>query len=257
MSDVFKYNGQLNLILGSMFSGKTSELVRRYNRHSIGNKYCLMIKYKHDTRYGTENVATHDKINIKAISCEHLYQVDNIITNGHYQVICIDEVQFYKDAHIFCDKWANQGLIVEACGLNGTFDRKPFPIISRLLPLAENISWFKAVCRETGDDAVYSNINVQVEKGITEVIGGTEMYNAVDRRTYFSKKPFLTDDLQNEFFRIYICDQYPEWNEDMINCHFDSIVREFNDQEYDTYDLVENADMIMRELIRRLSRDAQ
>jgi hypothetical protein len=95
------------------------------------------------------------------------------------------------------------GKIVEACGLNGTFDRKEFPIISKLLPLAENVTFLKAVCKENGNDAVYSNINIAVEKGVTEVIGGSDKYNAVDRKTYYCDKDYFTYDLIREFIIIY------------------------------------------------------
>jgi thymidine kinase len=196
------YDGQINLILGSMFSGKTSELVRRYNRHTIGGRKCLMIKYKKDTRYDDESVVTHDKIKIKAFVCEYLYEADMEIES--YDVICIDELQFYKDAYIMCDNWANRGKIIEACGLNGTFNRTPFEVISKILPLAENITFLKAVCKNNGNDAVYSNINIQVNDNTTEIIGGDEKYDAVDRKTFFKNKQFPSKDQITEFTNIYL-----------------------------------------------------
>ena len=201
MKSKLTYDGSINLILGSMWSGKTSELVRRYQRHTIGGRNCLMIKYKNDIRYDTEMVVTHDKIKVKALVCEYLYEADDVICD--YDVICIDEVQFYKDAHIFMDKWANTGKIIEASGLNGTFNRQEFPIISKLIPLCENINFLKAVCKETGSDATISNINVDVDDNITEVIGGSEIYNAVDRKTYYKNKYFYTFDLIKDYVMIY------------------------------------------------------
>ena len=194
--------GSLNLILGCMFSGKTSELIKRYNRYSIGGKKCLMIKYKNDTRYDNEMVVTHDNIKANAIICEFLYEADNLVQE--YDVVCIDEVQFYKDAHIFCDKWAHENKIVEACGLNGTFNRTPFKIISKLIPLAENISFYKAICKETGEDAVFSQLDIVLEnenKGKTEIIGGSEKYSASDRETFFQNK---NPDYLNQFLKFYI-----------------------------------------------------
>ena len=216
----YKNNGEFNLILGCMFSGKTSELIRRYNRYSIGGKKCLMIKYKNDNRYDSEMVVTHDNIKANAIVCEFLYEADEIIKD--YDVICIDEVQFYKDANIFCDKWAHENKIIEACGLNGTFDRKPFPMISLLIPLAEDITFYKAICKETGNDAVYSKLNFELDsnnKNNNEIIGGSEKYTAVDRKTFFKKKqPNYCDQFIKFYFKlngyshyvntkhIYICD---------------------------------------------------
>lgn len=202
MSKELTYDGKFNLILGNMWSGKTSELIRRYNRHTIGGRNCLMIKYKNDIRYDDKMVVTHDGIKINAFVCDYLYKIDNLISE--YDVICVDEVQFYKDAHIFIDKWANMGKIVEACGLNGNFHRQEFPIISKLIPIAENIVFLKAVCKETGKDCVYSNLNIIVEGNETEIIGGSEKYNAVDRKTYYKDKDFYTLGLVREFILLYV-----------------------------------------------------
>lgn len=221
MSKELSYDGEVNLILGNMWSGKTSELIRRYNRHTIGEKKCLMIKYKNDIRYDEKMVVTHDGIKINAYVCEYLYQADEFIKD--IDVICVDEVQFYKDAFIFIDKWANMGKIVEACGLNGTFNRTEFPIISKLLPIAENITFLKAVCKETGKDAVYSNINITVDSNITEIIGGSEKYNAVDRLTYFKNKEFYTLNLIKDFVLIYI----NSMNEDIDSKELDDILEIF------------------------------
>ena len=175
-------NGSINLILGPMFSGKTSELINRYNKYTIGGKKCLMVKYRGDVRYDTEKIVSHNNISVKAVVCELLHEIESYVTN--VDVICIDEIQFYKDAHIFCDKWANQGKIIEACGLNGNFERKPFEVISKLIPQMESCLFLKAVCRVNGNDASFTKrLNNKTEE---EIIGGSEMYSAVDRKNYFT-----------------------------------------------------------------------
>lgn len=173
-----------NLILGCMFSGKTSELIDRYNRHTIGGRKCIVIKYKGDTRYNHSSLITHDYKEIKeAVVCQLLYQVHHLVKE--YDVICVDEVQFYKDAPYFCDLWASQGKIVEACGLNGMFNKKPFPIISQLVPQVDNLTFKKAVCRQTGNDGIYSQLNPNhQDESKDEIIGGDDIYEAVDRVTY-------------------------------------------------------------------------
>jgi len=188
--------GELNIILGCMFSSKTSTLISRYKRYQIGGKKCIMIKYKFDTRYDNKCVITHDGIKIDAIVSSMLYELDKFIKD--YDVICIDEIQFYKDADIFCDKWANDGKIVEVCGLNGDYKREPFEIISKLIPMADNILFLKAVCKESGEDAVYSNR--LIENDLQEVIGGEDMYNAVSRKMYFSGS--LYDDYMSKFSKF-------------------------------------------------------
>lgn len=177
--------GSFSLILGCMFSGKTSELINRYNRFSIGGKSCIMIKYLHDNRYSVEQTVTHDGIHVVAERCEYLYQMDHKVEQ--YDAIFIDEVQFYKDGHIFCDKWANEGKTVVACGLNGTSNRKPFDIISKLLPLVDNLTYLKAICRNNGEDATFSKRVVE-ETG-DFVIGGADKYTAVDRTHFFNSNP--------------------------------------------------------------------
>lgn len=186
--------GKLNLILGCMWSGKTSELISRYNRYVLGGKKCIMIKYKKDTRYSTENkVVTHDGITIECISCKYLYQIDNEIAN--YDVICVDEIQFFQDGYIFCDKWANDGKLVEACGLNGTSSRTTFDVVSKILPQVDNIKFCKAICKNTGKPAIYSG---RISNDVGDiVIGGDDKYVAWDRKSYMDAHK--EKDLENKF----------------------------------------------------------
>lgn len=174
--------GKLSLILGPMFSGKSTLLLTRYRRYQIAGKKCLLIKYAKDVRYNTsaELLVTHDKQEYKATSCSHLSEVHNLILG--YDVICVDEIQFFDDASKYCDLWANAGKVVETCGLNGDYKRKPFEQISQLIPLCDDISHVCAVCKYTGNNAPFtkrlSNETAQ------EVIGSTDKYMAVSRTMY-------------------------------------------------------------------------
>ena len=98
-------SGKFELIIGCMFSGKTTELLRRYNRYKIGGKKCLLIKHSSDNRYSDSFISTHDKILKEALSISCLEKVDNLINN--YDVIFIDEIQFFKDAIKFCKDWCD------------------------------------------------------------------------------------------------------------------------------------------------------
>lgn len=180
------YSGSINLILGPMFSSKTTELIRQYYRNTLGGKKCIMVKYANDDRYSKNEVVTHDGKSVEALICKQLAEVENDVLN--YDVICIDEVQFYNDGDIYCDRWANYGKTIYACGLNGTFKRTEFPVISRLLPLVENIVFLKAVCKENGNDAIYSKLDIAINSDEIEIIGGSEKYSAVDRKQYFLQK---------------------------------------------------------------------
>lgn len=198
----FTYDGKFNLILGCMWSGKSTELIRRYYRYKLAGKKCLMVKYAKDIRYDDSRVVTHDNLQVDSISCNYLYEIDCDIVK--YDVICIDEIQFYKDAHIMVDKWANMGKIIEACGLNGTFDRKPWEVINKLIPLTENITFLKAICKENGKNAVYTDKNVGIDRESVEDIGGIDKYCCVDRGLFYKNKQFYTKDKIIEFIAIFL-----------------------------------------------------
>ena len=87
--------GSIELIIGPMFSGKTTELIRIIRRNIFAKKSCIIVKYKHDTRYSIEDVSTHDLQQAKAISCHNIEEVYPELLK--YQVIGIDEGQFFKD----------------------------------------------------------------------------------------------------------------------------------------------------------------
>ena len=177
--------GKLNLIIGPMFSGKSTLLLSRYRRYKIAGKNCLLIKYAKDDRYESNEamIVTHDKLSYRAVACLRLADLDQYVNN--FDVICIDEIQFYPDAAEYCDLWANRGKTIEASGLSGDFRRKPFEQISMLVAIADDIEHVKAVCRESGLDAPFSKrISAEVEQ---EVIGGEDKYIAVSREIFFGK----------------------------------------------------------------------
>ena len=173
-------NGKINLILGPMYSGKSSELLRRYRRYIIANKKCLLVKYSKDNRYSTNQIITHDAVSYTAYNCNNLSELDGMVRE--YDVICIDEIQFFEDSAFYCDKWALDGLIIESCGLNGDFNRQPFATISSLIPLVDNIVYISAIDKKSGNEAPFTvrliNSNEQI------LIGGKNIYDVMDRQNY-------------------------------------------------------------------------
>tara|TARA_Y100000813_G_C24138948_1_gene341464 strand:+ start:640 stop:1194 length:555 start_codon:yes stop_codon:yes gene_type:complete len=167
-----------------MYSGKTTLLLSRRERYVLGGKKCLVVKYGNDLRYSKNEIFSHNKTSIEATKATLLEQVDKLVDD--VDVVLIDEVQFYEDAHLYCDQWANQKKIVECYGLNGDFKREPFEQISRLIPKADRIQHLTAIDRKTGQDAPFTfrtNDNQQ-----QEVIGGSELYVAASRYTYVKMK---------------------------------------------------------------------
>lgn len=183
------YTGNIHLIVGPMFSGKTTELLRLLNRTKVLDIPILLIKYNGDTRFDDKMIVTHDNIS----------HMSTIISDGHSlgntlkefltknpstkTYIFIDEIQFFNDGAEVCDKLANLGYFIVACGLQGDYQRNIFPTIAKLIPLCEKITHLSAVDKESGSDCSFT-------KRITndnqlEVIGGDDKYQATSRKNYF------------------------------------------------------------------------
>ncbi|CAD5117465.1 DgyrCDS6233 [Dimorphilus gyrociliatus] len=172
--------GRIQIIFGPMFSGKTSELIRRMKRFQVANYHCLVVKYENDTRYDQQCLATHDKQVLSAVSTSKLEKIRQLAENC--DVIGVDEGQFFPDIVEFCEDMANRGKIIIISALDGTFQRKPFGEILELVPLAENVTKLTAVCMTCYGDASFTK-RKGGEKEI-EVIGGMEKYLAVCRTCY-------------------------------------------------------------------------
>uniref|UniRef100_A0A0B6ZPS7 Thymidine kinase n=1 Tax=Arion vulgaris TaxID=1028688 RepID=A0A0B6ZPS7_9EUPU len=174
--------GQIQVIFGPMFSGKTTELMRRLKRYQIANYRCLIIKYAKDVRYDFTGIATHDRQVLPAVSCEKLTELQSEALK--HDVIGIDEGQFFPDIVAFCDKLANLGKVVIVAALDGTFQKKGFGDILNLVPLAEHVMKLNAVCLNCYKEASFTK-----RKGSEteiEVIGGAEKYVAVCRQCFTS-----------------------------------------------------------------------
>lgn len=175
-------HGQIQIIFGPMFSGKTTELMRRMKRYQIANYQCLVIKYAKDIRYDASGIATHDRQVLAAVPTENLTELYSEALK--HDVIGIDEGQFFPDIVFFCDKLAELGKVVIVAALDGTFQRKGFGDILNLVPLAENVVKLNAVCMKCFGDGSFTKRRGAEKK--VEVIGGTEMYLATCRGCFYS-----------------------------------------------------------------------
>jgi thymidine kinase len=177
--------GRLSLIIGCMFAQKTTELLRRVRRYQSIGYQVLVANYAADTRYGKDRVSSHDKVFEAAVCVDRLECLEAMVRSGSYQVLAIDEGQFFPDLFEKVTAWADELPIhIVISGLDGTSDRTPFGDMLRLIPHAEEVerlSAFCAVCRD-GTVAVYSKYVGQ--KGDDIVIGAAESYHPVCRRHY-------------------------------------------------------------------------
>ena len=176
----------LNLFIGPMFSGKTTMLLNRFEQYKELGKKCIIIKYDLDNRYtNTDELVTHDNYKINAKSTNLLINLNIIIKE--FDIILIDEIQFYKDAYRIVDIWSNSK-IVECYGLNGDFNRKPFEQISYLIALCDNITFLKAKDKYNGENAIFTHRIVESEE--KELIGGSDYYEPLSRINYIKKKKY-------------------------------------------------------------------
>ncbi|MFH4979553.1 hypothetical protein AB6A40_006262 [Gnathostoma spinigerum] len=182
LDDKSRYSGRVELILGPMFSGKTTEMLRRLKRHQLANCSCRIVKYLKDTRFSNDQVSTHDRQMQEAIGATQIRDVMDKILDA--DVIAIDEGQFFNDIAESCEDLANMGKVVIVSALDGDYNRKRFKTILALCPMAEEVCKLNSVCTRCGADAPFSKrLTSNTEQ---EVIGGSEMYTALCRSCYLS-----------------------------------------------------------------------
>ena len=174
-------SNSVSLIIGPMFAGKTTELLRRISVNKDNGLKWLLVKYARDNRSKDDTICTHDNVKADAISCNELGEIE--LNAKHYDVIGIDEGQFFEDIHEFSDRMAIQGKHVIIAALSGTFNRKTFGNIPKVIPIAEEILKLSAKWNDWEDDASFT-LRTTLSKE-TVVIGGAETYKPVCRSWYF------------------------------------------------------------------------
>jgi thymidine kinase len=148
-------SGWIEVICGSMFSGKTEELIRRLKRAKIANQKVQIFKPKTDSRYSESDVVSHDENSIPSIPIEHSEQIYDFINDN--TVIGIDEAQFFDDKlPLVCQKLSIRGTRVIVAGLDMDFKGLPFGPIPHLLAVAEYITKVHAICPHCGTLATHS-----------------------------------------------------------------------------------------------------
>jgi thymidine kinase len=145
-----KKNGWLEVICGSMFSGKSEELIRRVRRAAYGKLNVQVFKPALDNRYSEESVVSH---NGNAVVAKPVPRAEDILSNldKDVQVVAIDEVQFFNDEVVYViEKLANQGIQVIVAGLDLDFRGEPFSFVPLLMASAESVTKLHAVCLSCG-----------------------------------------------------------------------------------------------------------
>ena len=174
-------NGWIEVIVGSMFSGKTEELIRRLNRAKIAKQKVEIFKPQIDVRYSEEEVVSHNSNSIHSTPVENSANI--LLLSSNVDVVGIDEAQFFDDnlAEV-CDQLANQGIRVIVAGLDMDFRGKPFGPIPSLMARAEYVTKEHAVCMRCGNLANYSH-RLSEEEGLV-LLGEKQEYEPLCRACY-------------------------------------------------------------------------
>ena len=175
--------GWVEVVVGSMFSGKTEELIRRLNRAKIAKLKVEIFKPGIDTRYDEQDVVSHNENVIKSTPIESADQI--LFYANDVDVIGIDEAQFFDDqlSHV-CNELANRGIRVIVAGLDMDFQGKPFGPIPHIMATAEYVTKVHAICMRCGNLATYSHRTIKGDDLI--VLGETDNYEPLCRRCFNS-----------------------------------------------------------------------
>ncbi len=176
-----KGTGWIEVITGSMFSGKTEELIRRIRRAQIAKLKVMVFKPRIDTRYSTDKIVSHSDISIPSIVVDNAKQILELAKDA--QVVGIDEAQFFDSELVdVCEKLANDGKRVIVAGLDQDYRGKPFEPMPQLLAIAEYITKTHAICVVCGNPA--SKTQRKIKTGGRIVIGASDIYEARCRRCF-------------------------------------------------------------------------
>ncbi len=174
--------GWIEVICGSMFSGKTEELLRRLKRARFANQKVMIFKPQTDVRYSDKKVVSHDSNEIVSNPVEKAQDILNQVEG--VDVVAIDEAQFF-DAEIIevCNQLANNGLRVIVAGLDMDFKGNPFGPMPHLMAVAEFVTKVHAICTKTGNLAHYSHRTAENDELV--LLGERNEYEPLSRAAYF------------------------------------------------------------------------
>lgn len=175
--------GWIEVICGSMFSGKTEELIRRLKRAQFAKQRVEIFKPAVDTRYDEEEVVSHNDNRIRSTPVPVSSNI-RLLAND-VDVVGIDEAQFFDDEIVaVCNDLANRGIRVIVAGLDMDFKGKPFGPMPALMATAEYVTKVHAVCTRTGNLANYSYRKAQNDDLV--LLGETEEYEPLSRAAYYN-----------------------------------------------------------------------
>ena len=173
--------GRIEVICGSMFSGKTEELIRRLRRAKFARQSVEIFKPAVDVRYSAVNVVSHDENSIPSTPVESAQNI--LLLASNVQVVGIDEAQFFDDGLVdVCNQLANSGVRVIVAGLDMDYLGKPFGPMPKLMAIADDVLKVHAVCVRCGALAQFSHRLAKTDKLV--LLGETDSYEPLCRRCF-------------------------------------------------------------------------
>ena len=176
-----KQAGWIEIVCGSMFSGKTEELIRRLKRAKFANQKVEIFKPAIDIRYSNEEVVSHDSNAILSTPVETSDSI--LLLTGDVDVVGIDEVQFFDDNIVnVCQQLANRGVRVICAGLDMDYLGKPFGPMPALMAVAEYVTKVHAICVKCGNLAQHSHRLTKSDKLVE--LGEKDSYEPICRHCF-------------------------------------------------------------------------
>lgn len=173
---------RIEIIIGPMFSGKSTELLRRLNRYNAININTLVINHTLDKRTNN-SIKTHNNLKMDALKVTNLVEIIDTDTYKKASIIGIDEAQFFSDLKEFIVKSESQNKTIIIAGLDGDYLRKPFGQILECIPLCDDLLKLKSMCTlcKDGTPALFSKRIIEKKD---KVLVGDKEYIAVCRKHY-------------------------------------------------------------------------
>ncbi len=181
-------SGWIEVICGSMFSGKTEELIRRLKRAEFAKQRVEIFKPTIDTRYADREVVSHNQNSINSTPVEYSSAI--LLLADDCEVVGIDEAQFFDEGIVdVANELANQGKRVIVAGLDMDFKGRPFGPMPNLLATAEYITKVHAICVRTGNLANYSHRKIDSDRLVE--LGETSEYEPLSRAAFWEEQKLL------------------------------------------------------------------
>ena len=173
--------GRIEVVCGSMFSGKTEELIRRLRRAQFARQRVEIFKPAIDTRYSEEDVVSHDQKHIRSTPVDSSASI--LLLSSDIDVVGIDEAQFLDQGLVdVCNELANRGIRVIIAGLDMDFRGQPFGPMPALCAIADDVTKVHAICVKCGSLAYVSHRTVADERRV--LLGETQEYEPLCRHCY-------------------------------------------------------------------------